>query len=65
MITHQEFDEFVKHYCWMILKYPDYRVGQAFINYFPAFRRDIDISANLFYNTDNAQCWEIIRKYIE
>ena len=49
----------------MILKHPDYRVGQAFINYFPAFRRDIDISANLFYNTDNAQCWEIIRKYIE
>lgn len=71
MITQNQFDEFVKHYNWEILKNSDYRVGQAFINYFPAALRkvgrdiEVDDSAKLFYNTSNEECWNIIRKHIE
>ena len=70
MITQNQFDEFVKHYNWEILKNSDYRVGQAFINYFPAVLRTsdgaaVDDSAKLFYNTSNEECWNIIRKHIE
>jgi hypothetical protein len=70
MITQKQFDEFVKHYNWEVLKYSDYRVGQAFINYFPAVIRtadggEVDDSAKLFYNTSNEECWTIIRKLIK
>ena len=69
MITQKEFDEFIKHYNWEILRNPDYRVGQAFINYFTAISRandfSVDESTNLFYNTSNKDCWNIIRKYVE
>ncbi|CAB4126034.1 hypothetical protein UFOVP181_204 [uncultured Caudovirales phage] len=72
MITQKEFDEFVKHYSWEILKYPDYRVGQAFINYFPTVMRPmsrddivVDDTATLFYNRNNEECWTIIRKYVK
>ena len=69
MITQTEFDEFVKHYNWEILKNSDYRVGQAFINYFPSVKRAgrvmVDDSAKLFYNTNNEECWNMIRKFVK
>lgn len=34
-ITKSEYEEFQKHYAWVLLKAPDYRLGQAFLNYFP------------------------------
>ena len=49
------------------LRNPDYRLGQAFINYFPAIDRALDEqqSVILYYMTDNqdAQLW--IDKYRE
>lgn len=35
LISKQEYSEFQKHYAWILLKSPDYRLGQAFLNYFP------------------------------
>lgn len=34
-ITQAEYKEFLKHLSWQRLKTPDYRFGQAFLNYFP------------------------------
>jgi hypothetical protein len=49
------------------LRNPDYRLGQAFINYFPTVDRELDDqqSVILYYMTDNqdAQLW--IDKYRE
>jgi hypothetical protein len=33
-ITTQQYEEFNAHYTWMLVKYPTYRYGQAFLNYF-------------------------------
>jgi len=74
MISQDQFDEFVKYYNWQILSTPDYRVGQAFINWCPAVKRqqiaesggqDVDSTAKLFYNTSNEECWDYIRKFIK
>ena len=37
-ITAAEYEEFLKHLAWTRLKAPDYRFGQAFLNYFPNIR---------------------------
>jgi hypothetical protein len=34
-ITQEQYQEFLKHLAWIRLKAPDYRLGQAFLNYFP------------------------------
>jgi hypothetical protein len=34
-ISCEEYQEFLEHYSWQVLKSPDYRLGQAFLNYFP------------------------------
>lgn len=34
-ITENEYAKFLEHYTWEKLKNPDYRIGQAFLNYFP------------------------------
>jgi hypothetical protein len=73
MITQEEFDEFVKYYHWEYLRNPDYRVGQAFINWCPAVKRqqiaqeghqDVDSTSKLFYNTSNEECWKYIKGFI-
>ena len=38
-ITPAEYEEFLKHLAWQRLKTPDYRFGQAFLNYFPEVSR--------------------------
>jgi|APCry1669189567_1035234.scaffolds.fasta_scaffold00213_7 hypothetical protein len=74
MLSPQEFDEFVKHYNWEYMRNPDYRVGQAFLNWCPTIIRkqiatesgqDVDSAAKLFYNTSNEECWNLIRKYVK
>lgn len=35
MISKSEYAEFLKHLAWQRLQTPDYRLGQAFLNYFP------------------------------
>jgi hypothetical protein len=40
-ITASEYAEFLKHLAWQRLKTPDYRFGQAFLNYFPEVSKDI------------------------
>jgi len=69
MITQDEFDEFVKLYTWEVIRNADYRVGQAFVNYFTAISRaedfSVDETTNLFYNTSNEECWAIIRKFVK
>ena len=34
-ITRERYEEFLKHLVWTRLQAPDYRFGQAFLNYFP------------------------------
>jgi hypothetical protein len=60
-ISREEYTEFEKYYIMEILRNPDYRLGQAFINYFPAVTRKMtdQESTMLFYIVDNsdAQLW--------
>ena len=71
-ITMQEFEEFEKRYMFEVLKNPDYRLGQAFINDY----RDISHSMMGEYHGvfDNNRLWgsrdreevlKIIERYIE
>ena len=72
-ISKQEFDEFVKHYHWEYLKNPDYRVGQAFLNYFPTYQRNMledgdhgqMESSKLWNNADPKWCWVYIQKFVQ
>jgi hypothetical protein len=34
-ITQEEYNKFLEHLAWQRLQSPDYRLGQAFLNYFP------------------------------
>lgn len=73
MITKQQYEEFLKDYTIEVLRNPDYRLGQAFLNYFPAVDRmmsnDGDLGAagavKLYYTTDNKEFQELIAHYIE
>ena len=64
-ISKQQYEEFLKHLTWQRLKTPDYRFGQAFLNYFPDIREimenDGDLgsqgAAHLFYEE-----WEPIAR---
>jgi hypothetical protein len=64
-ISKQQYEEFLKHLAWQRLKTPDYRFGQAFLNYFPNVREimenDGDLgsqgAAHLFYEE-----WEPIAR---
>jgi len=41
MITKERYSEFLEHFMWQRLKTPDYRLGQAFLNYFPEIGREM------------------------
>jgi len=38
-ITRKEYEQFEKHYMLEFIRNPDYRLGQAFLNYFPEISR--------------------------
>ncbi len=56
MISKSEYEEFEKHYVWVLIKAPDYRLGQAFLNYFPEINKlevlAIGTHLQLFYERD-------------
>ncbi len=72
MISKQEYEEFLKDYTVEVLRNPDYRFGQAFLNYFPAVDRNMnndgDLGAaaavKLYYTTDNQEARELISFYL-
>ena len=72
-ITQEQYEEFLKHLAWMRLKAPDYRFGQAFLNYFPEIsknmRRDGDLGTldemNLFYENSDLLAQEFISKWLD
>jgi pectate lyase len=69
-ITWEQFLNFQQYYEKMQRVAPDYRVGQAFLNYFPNFDKTL-IEQNLsaeykLYNEKNAgECWAMIRGFIK
>jgi len=60
-ITREQYEEFLKHLVWTRLKAPDYRFGQAFLNYFPEIsrlmREDGDLGSQGEYVLYNEE-WE-------
>ena len=72
-ITQEQYEEFLKHLAWQRLKAPDYRFGQAFINYFPEIsknmRRDGDNGVldemHLFYEINDLEAQKTIAKWID
>ena len=72
-ITQEQYQEFLKHLAWQRLQSPDYRFGQAFLNYFPEIsknmRRDGDNGTldemNLFYEINDLVAQEFIAKWID
>jgi hypothetical protein len=72
-ITRKQYDQFLKHYAWQLLQSPDYRLGQAFLNYFPEVGtqmlkdgKDGTIKEFKFFNErDENVALEEIRKWLE
>jgi hypothetical protein len=65
-ITRQQFEEFKKFYEGVMKMAPDYRVGQAFLNFFPALDKEIikeDLGKE--YKLYNEQCAEQAWKMLE
>ena len=60
-ISERDYVKFQEHYAWQLLQSPDYRLGQAFLNYFPEVGRDMEseddgalLEMKLFYEKDCA-----------
>ena len=72
-ISKERWAEFQEHYAWQLLKSPDYRLGQGFLNYFnevdKIWNNDGDLgkqqSIRLYYETDNAKAMEIIKGWLD
>ena len=71
-ISKERWAEFEEHYAWQLLKSPDYRLGQAFLNYFnevdKIWENDGDLgrqsSVNLYYETDNKRAMLLINQWL-
>jgi len=72
-ISRERWTEFQEHYAWQLLKSPDYRLGQAFLNYFnevdKIMQEDGDLgrrdSVQLYYETDNAMAQRLINQWLD
>lgn len=71
MITQQQYQEFMEHYAWQLLKSPDYRIGQAFLNYFPEVSKQMTkeeqgtlFEMKLYYETDNERAKSLINQWV-
>lgn len=72
-ITQYEYAKFLEHLVWQRLQSPDYRLGQAFLNYFPhiskALIEDEDFGTlyeyNLFNEINDLQAQKIIDKWVD
>lgn len=72
MITQAQYQEFMEHYAWQLLKSPDYRLGQAFINYFPEVSKWIRtdesgtlLEMKLYYETDTERAKYLINQWVD
>lgn len=73
VITKDQFREFEKHYVTEVLKNPDYRYGQAFLNYFLPLSH-ILLKSGIEGENDDQRLWNcnnktealaIIKKWVE
>ena len=72
-VSRGRYQEFLEHYAWQLLKSPDYRLGQAFINFFnevdKMMSEDGDLGKQdavmLYYETDNARAQTIINTWLD
>ena len=71
-VSRERYEAFLKDYAWQVLKNADYRLGQAFINYFnevdQMMSADGDLGKQdavmLYYTTDHKQAQEMINRWI-
>lgn len=69
-ITWEQFTNFQQYYEKMHEVAPDYRVGQAFLNYFPEFDKalveeNLPAEYKLYNETSASECWAVIRKFVK
>lgn len=70
-ISERDYVKFQEHYAWQLLQSPDYRLGQAFLNYFPEVSREMAtqgregtlLEMKMFYETDRDQCQQWIDQW--
>jgi hypothetical protein len=63
----------MEHLMWQRLQSPDYRMGQAFLNYFPGVSRYMSrkgqegtlFEMKLYYETDEDRVKEFISQWID
>jgi hypothetical protein len=66
-ISQDQYNEFLKDFAWQRLKTPDYRLGQAFCNFFSKEANQILGTIDefrLYYATDEDRAQELINKCI-
>jgi len=71
-ITQKQYQEFMEHLMWQRLQAPDYRTGQAFLNYFPEVstylsRQGKDgtlFEMKLYYETDEECAKSLIEQWV-
>ena len=72
-VSRERYQEFLEHYAWQLLKSPDYRLGQAFINFFnevdKMMSEDGDLGKQdavmLYYETNNLRAQQLIDKWLD
>ena len=72
-ITTAEYAKFLEHLVWQRLQSPDYRLGQAFLNYFPQISKELIASEqwgalyeyNLFNELNDLQAQKIINLWLD
>lgn len=71
-ITQAQYQEFLEHLMWQRLQSPDYRMGQAFLNYFPDVSRYLTLQGKdgtlvemkFYYETDEERIKELINQWV-
>lgn len=71
-VTPKAWSKFQEHYAWQLLQSPDYRLGQAFLNYFPDISTEIAqdgdhgtlFEMKLYYETDNERAKLLINQWV-
>jgi urate oxidase len=72
-ISREEYAKFLEHLAWQRLQSPDYRLGQAFLNYFPQISKHLIESEqwgtlyeyNLFNEINDLQAQKIIDLWLD
>ena len=70
-ITQKQYKEFMEHLVWQRLQAPDYRMGQAFLNYFPEVSTSMAnsqegtlLEMKLYYETDEERAKWLINQWV-